>query len=121
MTHYFETPTSDERRRTITARFWDADWDFTTAAGVDAGVRAPGDGQPGGLGQAQDGGDPVLERALHGAQPVLGCPAVEVPPVVGEVEPVAGGHSGTPPPASTRGVRWTRSPTVGTAAASDRA
>lgn len=34
MTHYFETPTSEERRRTIDVRFWDTDWTFTTAAGV---------------------------------------------------------------------------------------
>jgi len=37
VTHYFETPTSDERRRTINARFWDTDWAFTTAAGVFSG------------------------------------------------------------------------------------
>ena len=37
MTHYFETPTSDERRRTIGVRFWDTDWTFTTAAGVFSG------------------------------------------------------------------------------------
>lgn len=34
MTHYFETPDSPERRRTITARFWDHDWTFTTSNGV---------------------------------------------------------------------------------------
>lgn len=34
MTHYFETPTGAEHRRTVTARFWDTDWTFTTAAGV---------------------------------------------------------------------------------------
>lgn len=34
MTHYFETPTGAEHRRTITARFWESDWEFTTAAGV---------------------------------------------------------------------------------------
>lgn len=34
MTHYFETPTGDENRRTVSARFWDTDWEFTTAAGV---------------------------------------------------------------------------------------
>ncbi len=34
MSHYFETPTGAEHRRTISARFWDTDWDFTTAAGV---------------------------------------------------------------------------------------
>lgn len=37
MTHYFETPTSDERRRSIGVRFWDTDWTFTTAAGVFSG------------------------------------------------------------------------------------
>ena len=37
MTHYFETPTSEERRRTIDVRFWDTDWTFTTAAGVFSG------------------------------------------------------------------------------------
>ena len=37
MTHYFETPTSQERRRTIGVRFWDTDWTFTTAAGVFSG------------------------------------------------------------------------------------
>ena len=34
MSHYFHTPSGDERRRTITARFWDTDWEFTTADGV---------------------------------------------------------------------------------------
>ncbi|MFV0451615.1 MAG: class I SAM-dependent methyltransferase [Propioniciclava sp.] len=34
MTHYFESPTAPERRRTITAHFWDEDWSFTTANGV---------------------------------------------------------------------------------------
>ncbi|MFZ2482016.1 MAG: methyltransferase [Propioniciclava sp.] len=34
MTHYFETPSGAEHRRTITARFWDTEWTFTTAAGV---------------------------------------------------------------------------------------
>lgn len=34
MTHYFETPTGNEHRRTVTAHFWDTDWTFTTAAGV---------------------------------------------------------------------------------------
>ncbi len=34
MTHYFHTPDGPEQRRTITARFWDTDWTFTTASGV---------------------------------------------------------------------------------------
>lgn len=34
MTHYFLTPTGNEHRRTVSARFWDTDWTFTTAAGV---------------------------------------------------------------------------------------
>ncbi|PKQ31515.1 MAG: MFS transporter [Actinobacteria bacterium HGW-Actinobacteria-2] len=34
MSHYFHTPTGAEHRRQITARFWDTDWSFTTAAGV---------------------------------------------------------------------------------------
>lgn len=34
MSHYFESPTAPERRRSITARFWDAEWNFTTANGV---------------------------------------------------------------------------------------
>lgn len=34
MSHYFETPTGDERRRQVRMRFWDTDWEFTTAAGV---------------------------------------------------------------------------------------
>ena len=34
MTHYFETPSGEEHRRTITARFWDTEWTFTTASGV---------------------------------------------------------------------------------------
>lgn len=34
MTHYFTTPTGPERRRLITARFWDTDWEFETADGV---------------------------------------------------------------------------------------
>lgn len=37
MTHYFETPTGDDRRRRIDVRFWDTDWTFTTAAGVFSG------------------------------------------------------------------------------------
>ena len=37
MTHYFETPTSEERRRTVGVRFWDTEWTFTTAAGVFSG------------------------------------------------------------------------------------
>ncbi len=34
MSHYFTTPTGDERRRSIEARFWETDWTFTTANGV---------------------------------------------------------------------------------------
>lgn len=34
MSHYFESPATPERRRTITARFWETDWRFTTANGV---------------------------------------------------------------------------------------
>lgn len=34
MSHYFETPQGEERRRSVTLRFWDADWAFTTANGV---------------------------------------------------------------------------------------
>lgn len=34
MSHYFSTPEGPERRRTITARFWDTDWPLTTANGV---------------------------------------------------------------------------------------
>ena len=34
MTHYFETPSGAERRRTISTRFWDTDWTFETADGV---------------------------------------------------------------------------------------
>lgn len=34
MSHYFESPTGPERRRTVTARFWETDWEFTTANGV---------------------------------------------------------------------------------------
>lgn len=34
MSHYFETPTGPERRRTVTMRFWETDWSFVTAAGV---------------------------------------------------------------------------------------
>ena len=37
MSHYFETPTGDERRRTIECRFWETDWTFTTANGVFSG------------------------------------------------------------------------------------
>ncbi|MDR1767484.1 MAG: methyltransferase [Propionibacteriaceae bacterium] len=39
MSHYFQTPTGQERRREITARFWDADWTFETADGVFAADR----------------------------------------------------------------------------------
>lgn len=34
MTHYFHTPTGAEHRRTVRMRFWDTDWEFTTADGV---------------------------------------------------------------------------------------
>ncbi len=34
MSHYFHTPTGEERRRQVSMRFWDTDWQFTTAAGV---------------------------------------------------------------------------------------
>ncbi len=34
MSHYFEAPTGPERRRRVEARFWDTDWEFTTANGV---------------------------------------------------------------------------------------
>ncbi len=34
MSHYFESPTGPEVRRTIECRFWETDWRFTTANGV---------------------------------------------------------------------------------------
>lgn len=34
MTHYFTTPDGPEQRRTIQCRFWETDWEFTTANGV---------------------------------------------------------------------------------------
>ena len=34
MSHYFQTPTGPENRRKVKVRFWDTDWDFTTADGV---------------------------------------------------------------------------------------
>jgi 16S rRNA (guanine1207-N2)-methyltransferase len=34
VSHYFQTPTGPENRRTVRARFWDTDWEFTTADGV---------------------------------------------------------------------------------------
>lgn len=34
MSHYFETPTGPEQRRRVSMRFWETDWEFTTAAGV---------------------------------------------------------------------------------------
>jgi len=37
VSHYFETPTGTERRRTIECRFWETDWTFTTANGVFSG------------------------------------------------------------------------------------
>ncbi|WP_026928257.1 class I SAM-dependent methyltransferase [Granulicoccus phenolivorans] len=35
--HYFITPTGDLRTRTVTARIWDRDYEFTTANGVFSG------------------------------------------------------------------------------------
>jgi 16S rRNA G1207 methylase RsmC len=37
VSHYFQTPTGPENRRTVRARFWDTDWTFTTADGVFSG------------------------------------------------------------------------------------
>ena len=34
MSHYFTTPSDLERRRPIEVRFWETDWEFTTANGV---------------------------------------------------------------------------------------
>jgi 16S rRNA G1207 methylase RsmC len=34
MSHYFHTPTGAENRRRVRMRFWDTDWEFTTADGV---------------------------------------------------------------------------------------
>jgi len=34
VSHYFQTPTGPENRRTVRARFWDTEWEFTTADGV---------------------------------------------------------------------------------------
>lgn len=34
MSHYFETPTGPEHRRIVGVRFWETDWEFTTANGV---------------------------------------------------------------------------------------
>jgi 16S rRNA G1207 methylase RsmC len=34
VSHYFESPTGEARRRTIEGRFWETDWTFTTANGV---------------------------------------------------------------------------------------
>ncbi|MCA0297195.1 MAG: class I SAM-dependent methyltransferase [Actinobacteria bacterium] len=34
MSHYFHTPTGAENRRQVAVRFWDTDWQFTTADGV---------------------------------------------------------------------------------------
>lgn len=39
MSHYFETPTGPEQRRTISASIWERDYTFTTAAGVFSGAR----------------------------------------------------------------------------------
>lgn len=37
MSHYFQTPTGPENRRTVKMRFWDTEWEFTTADGVFSG------------------------------------------------------------------------------------
>jgi len=37
MSHYFETPTGPEQRRSVGVRFWETDWTFTTANGVFSG------------------------------------------------------------------------------------
>lgn len=37
MSHYFETPAGQERRRDVPMRFWDRDWTFATANGVFSG------------------------------------------------------------------------------------
>ena len=37
MSHYFQTPNGPENRRKVKVRFWDTDWDFTTADGVFSG------------------------------------------------------------------------------------
>lgn len=34
MSHYFQTPSGEEHRRQVGMRFWDTEWEFTTAAGV---------------------------------------------------------------------------------------
>ena len=34
MSHYFTTPSGQERRHTVAVRFWETDWEFTTANGV---------------------------------------------------------------------------------------
>jgi 16S rRNA G1207 methylase RsmC len=34
VSHYFHTPSGEENRRSVTMRFWDTDWEFTTADGV---------------------------------------------------------------------------------------
>lgn len=39
MSHYFETPEADEKRREITATIWDEEHTFTTANGVFSGSR----------------------------------------------------------------------------------
>ena len=56
------------------------------ATRVDPGVGAPGAGHRDG-GHPQRRGQRRLELALHGAQPRLGRPAVEVGTVIGEVDP----------------------------------
>lgn len=43
MSHYFESPTGEGRRRSVDVHFWDTDWAFTTASGVfSAGGLDPG-------------------------------------------------------------------------------
>jgi 16S rRNA G1207 methylase RsmC len=37
VSHYFQTPTGPENRRTVRARFWETEWEFTTADGVFSG------------------------------------------------------------------------------------
>jgi 16S rRNA G1207 methylase RsmC len=34
VSHYFETPSGEERRREVRMRFWDREWTFTSANGV---------------------------------------------------------------------------------------
>ena len=37
MSHYFQTPTGPENRRTVKMRFWDTEWEFATADGIFSG------------------------------------------------------------------------------------